>query len=236
LREAWEAEAGNWVAWARRPGHDSYWQFHRDRFLRLLPRPHGLTLDVGCGEGRLPRDLKARGYEVVGVDGAASLIEQARLADPDGDYRLADAADLPLLDASVDLVTAFMSLHDVDDMPAAIGEVARVLRPDGRLCAAIVHPINSAGKFAERTPDAPFVIRESYFEPRRYADSVERDGLQMTFTSVHRPLEAYFAALEDAGLVVERLVEVADTTDPPGDRWQRIPLFLHLRARHAGAE
>jgi hypothetical protein len=33
-----------------------------------------------------------------------------------------------------------------------------------------------------------------------------------------------------AGLRVERLVEVADTTGPPGDRWQRIPLFLHLRA------
>jgi hypothetical protein len=52
----------------------------------------------------------------------------------------------------------------------------------------------------------------------------------MTFTSRHRPLETYFAALESAGLVVERLVEVPDTTAPPGDRWQRIPLFIHLRA------
>ncbi len=73
-------------------------------------------------------------------------------------------------------------------------------------------------------------MRESYFEQRRYADEVERDGLRMTFTSRHRPLEAYFGALETSGLVVERLVEVADTTDPPGDRWQRVPLFLHFRA------
>jgi len=50
LRDAWEAEARNWVAWARTPGHDSYWQFHRDRFLQLLPPPKGLTLDIGCGE------------------------------------------------------------------------------------------------------------------------------------------------------------------------------------------
>ena len=62
-----------------------------------------------------------------------------------------------------------------------------------------------------------------------YADRVERDGLVMTFSSVHRPQEAVFAALEAAGLVTERLVEVADDTAPPGDRWQRIPLFLHLR-------
>jgi len=230
LRDAWEAEARNWVAWARKPGHDSYWQFHRDRFLQLLPPPSGLTLDLGCGEGRFPRDLKARGYTVIAVDGSPTLIEHAREADPDGDYRVADAAHLPLADASVPLVTALLSLHDMDDMEGAIAEAARVLVTGGRLCAAVVHPINSGGKFASSSPDAEFVMRESYFEQRRYADAVERDGLRMTFTSRHRPLEACFEALETAGLGVERLVEVADTTDPPGDRWQRIPLFLHFRA------
>jgi SAM-dependent methyltransferase len=230
LRDAGEAQADNWLAWARTPGHDSYWKFHRDRFLAILPPPGGLTLDVGCGEGRLPRDLKARGHEVVGIDGSATLIEHAKAADPGGDYRVADAAALPLRDASVRLATAFMTLQDIDDMPRALSEIARVLEPAGRLAAAIVHPINSAGSFTERTRDAPFVIRGSYFETRPYNDVVERDGLRMTFSSTHRPLEAYFDALEAAGLRVERLVEVGDTTDPPGDRWQRIPLFLHLRA------
>ena len=230
LRDAWEAEARNWVAWARKPGHDSYWTFHRDRFLQLLPPPSGPTLDLGCGEGRFPRDLKERGYEVIGVDASPTLIEHAQEADPDGDYRVADAANLPLADASVPLVTALLSLHDMDDMDGAVAESARVLVPGGRLCAAVVHPINSAGKFVSSTPEARFIIRESYFEQRRFADVVARDGLQMTFTSRHRPLEAYFAALESAGLLVERLAEVPDSTDPPGDRWQRLPLFLHFRA------
>jgi len=230
LRDAWEAEARNWVAWARAPGHDSYWQFHRDRFLALLPRPAGLTLDLGCGEGRLPRDLKARGYEVIGVDASQTLIDHARVADPEGDYRVADAASLPLADASVQLVTAFMSLHDVDDMEGAVGEAARVLVPDGRLCVAVVHPINSGGRFESREPDAAYIIRESYFEARRYTDVVERDGLRMTFSSWHRPIQAYSAALESAGFLIERVAEIADTTDPPGDRWQRLPLFLHIRA------
>ena len=230
LRDAWEAEARNWVAWARAPGHDSYWRFHRDRFLQILPAPSGLTLDLGCGEGRFPRDLKARGYEVIGVDASATLIEHAQAADPAGDYRVADAAELPLADASVRLVTALLSLHDMDDMDGAVEEAARVLVPGGRLCAAVVHPINSGGKFESSTSDAAFVIRESYFTERQYTDAVERDGLQMTFTSRHRPLEAYFAAIESAGLLVERLVEVPDTTFTPGDRWQRIPLFLHVRA------
>lgn len=230
LGEAWEAEARNWVAWARTPGHDSYWRFHRDRFLQLLPPPTGLTLDLGCGEGRWPRDLKALGYEVLGIDASPTLIEHARAADPDGDYRVADAADLPLADASVQLVTAFMSLQDMDDMGGAVAEAARVLAPGGRLCVAVVHPINSGGRFESSAANAAFVMRDSYFEKRRYSDLVERDGLRMTFSSDHRPLEAYVAALEAAGLLVERLVEVADATDPPGGRWQRIPLFLHYRA------
>jgi SAM-dependent methyltransferase len=230
LQEAWEGEARNWIAWARKPGHDSYWRFHRDRFLELLPPPSGLTLDLGCGEGRFPRELRARGYDVIGIDASPTLVAHARESDPDGDYRVADAAEVPLEDASVRLATAFMSLHDMDDMEGAIQEIARVLVPGGRLCAAIVHPINSGGTFESHTPDAPFIIRESYFERRRYADAVERDGLRMTFTSLHRPLEAYFAALESGGFLVERLVEVPDTNDPPGYRWQRLPLFLHLRA------
>jgi len=230
LRDAWEAEARNWVAWARAPGHDSYWRFHRDRFLELLPAPSGLTLDLGCGEGRFPRDLKARGYEVIGVDASKTLIEHARLADPDGDYRVADAAELPLADASVQLVTALLSLHDMDDMQGAVKEAARVLVPGGRLCASVVHPMNSGGHFASSAPDAPFEMAEPYLEERRYTDAVERDGLPMTFTSLHRPMEAYFAAIESAGLLVERLVEVPDSTAAPGDRWQRIPLFLHIRA------
>jgi SAM-dependent methyltransferase len=230
LRDAWEAEARNWVAWARSPGHDSYWRFHRDRFLELLPATSGLTLDLGCGEGRFPRDLKTAGYQVIGIDGSPTLIKEAQAADPGGDYRVADAAKLPLADASVQLVTALLSLHDMDDMNGAIAEAARVLVPGGRLCAAVVHPINSGGHFESSNPDAAFVIREPYFAERRYADAVERDGLRMTFTSHHRPLEAYFAALESASLLVERLVEVPDTTARPGDRWQRIPLFLHFRA------
>jgi SAM-dependent methyltransferase len=230
LQDAWEAEAHDWVKWARTPGHDSYWQFHRDRFLELLPPPVGRTLDVGCGEGRLPRDLASRGYRVVGCDASETLIRFAREADPAGHYRVTNAAALPFDDGSMELVTAFMSLHDMDDMEGAVREAARVLVPGGHLCVAIVHPINSAGKFASPSTDSPFVISDSYFDARHYSDTVERDGLRMTFSSIHRPLHAYVEAFAAAGLLIERLVEVPDHTDPPGDRWQRLPLFLHIRA------
>jgi SAM-dependent methyltransferase len=234
LRESWEAHAGQWIEWARAAGHDSYWRYHRDQFLRLLPPPGRRTIDIGCGEGRLSRDLKALGHRVVGVDASPTMVAAARGFDPSMDVRLADAAALPLDDASADLAIAFMSLQDVDDMPAAVREVARVLEPGGRLCLAIVHPINSAGRFETPTADAHFVIKGDYLRSFKYMDEVERDGLSMILHSEHRPLETYCQALEEAGLLVEALREpgipdhaiVAERSR----RWQRLPLFLHLRA------
>jgi ubiquinone/menaquinone biosynthesis C-methylase UbiE len=228
LREAWEEQADDWTRWARTPGHDSYWLFHRDRFLELLPEAGRCTLDLGCGEGRLTRDLKARGHRAIGLDVSSKMIAHAREEDPDGEYLVADGAAIPLGDGAVDLVVAFMSFHDMDEMPAAVAEAFRVLAPGGVLCAAVVHPINSAGRFESDAPDSPYVIRDSYFDRRRYSDRVERAGLPMVFHSRHRTTEDYSRALEAAGFVIEAFREISDPDHP---RWSRIPLFLQFRAR-----
>jgi 2-polyprenyl-3-methyl-5-hydroxy-6-metoxy-1,4-benzoquinol methylase len=68
LAAAWERHADGGIAWARTPDHDSYWHFHGEAFRERLPPPGRLTIDVGCGEGRLSRDLKAAGHNVIGVD------------------------------------------------------------------------------------------------------------------------------------------------------------------------
>lgn len=235
LGDSWESEARAWIAWARAPGHDSYERYHRALFFRLLPPPGRCTVDVGCGEGRVARDLAALGHRIIGVDRSPTLVAAAQAAAPAMDIRCADAAALPLADASADLVVAFMSLHDMDDMDGAVREIARVLAPGGRLCAAVVHPLNSAGKFERVAADARFVIAGDYLRPFRYADTTLRDGLAMTFHSMHRPLEAYIASLGQAGLILEALREPPVPDDAiladSARRWQRVPLFLHLRAR-----
>jgi len=232
LADGWDAEAESWVAWARKPGHDSYWKFHRDIFRQLLPPPSGRAVDVGCGEGRFPRDLKSWGYDASAVDVSQTLIAAARAADPDGDYVVADAAELPFPDRTFALVTAFMSLQDIDRYDEAIAEMARVLVDGGFLCIAIVHPLASAGEFRGRDADAAFVIDGSYLEHRRVdGKPYVRDGMSMTFHSQHRPLQAYFDALGSNKLKVDRLIEVPDVTDVPGGRWRRLPNFLDLRAQ-----
>jgi ubiquinone/menaquinone biosynthesis C-methylase UbiE len=232
LREAWEEQAPNWIRWARAEGHDSYWVFHRERFLASLPPPRRLTLDVGCGEGRVTRDLRALGHNVVGLDVVPLLVEAARKADPGGEYLVASATDMPFEDGAADLAIAFMSLMDMDDMPAALREIARVLAPGGLLVAPVVHPLNSAGVFSPRDGDetAPFVIG-SYREQRRYHDSFDRSGLKMTFHSIHFTLEDYSRAFEEAGLQIMRMREVYDEENP---RWSRVPLFLRFEAVKPG--
>jgi SAM-dependent methyltransferase len=234
LGGSWEKHAAAWVAWARKAGHDSYWRFHRDLFLASVPAAGGKTLDLGCGEGRLSRDLKTLGHDVVGVDVSPTMLDAAQSADPQIETYLADAAALPFPDATFDCVVAFMTLQDVDDLRGAVREVRRVLEPGGRFCLAIVHPLNSAGGFEGDAADSPFVISGSYLEESFYEDNVVRDGLEMTFVSAHRPLDAYTDAITEAGLLIERLNEPAAPehaiTRPQSRRWQRVPLFLHVRA------
>lgn len=234
LRAAWEDHAAQFIAWARKPDHDSYWLFHRDQFLALLPPPGRRTLDLGCGEGRLSRDLKALGHSMIAIDASPTMAGAARDADPELEIHVADAAKLPFEDGAFDLVVAFMSLQDVDDFEGAIRESARVLEPGGRLCLAVVHPLSSAGRFEGEGANSPFVIAGSYLDRSYYADNLVRDGLEITFVSEHRPVQAYVDALADAGLLVERLRET-DVPDsaivrPRSRRWQRLPLFLHIRA------
>jgi SAM-dependent methyltransferase len=239
LRQAWERHAREWIAWARRPGHDVFERFHRDQFFDLLPPPGRLTIEVGCGEGRVCRALKQAGHTVVGVDSSPTLVAAALEADPAIPVHRADAAAIPLNDGEADLAVAFMSLQDFDQLDHAVGEIARVLEPDGVLCLAVVHPLNSAGHFQTEEPTSPFIIEEPYLAERRYSDHLERDGLTMTFESWHRPLAQYTASLLDNGFTIEALrepsVPESAVTADRQRRWQRLPLFLHIRARKTGA-
>jgi SAM-dependent methyltransferase len=112
----WDREAGNWVRWARTPGHDAYWQYRDAFFDQMVPAPGRRTLEIGCGEGRVARDLEERGHRVVAVDRSVNLLGYAKGANPTGVFVLANGAQLPVADASCDLVIAYNSLMDVADM------------------------------------------------------------------------------------------------------------------------
>jgi len=223
LRDAWDEEAGDWLRFSG--AADVFaWRFNLPAFRTLIPAPGRLTLDIGCGEGRIARELIQAGHTVKGIDGSPKLVAAARAGVPSVDAEIADAADLPFEDAAADLVVSFMALQSIDDLDAAISETARVLEPGGRLCAAIVHPMNTGAGAA------------SYFEPEHLPYEHERDGVRIVLHDMHRPLSAYFEALHQAGFVTETVREPIPGREllgvrPEAERWTRTPCFLHLRAR-----
>jgi SAM-dependent methyltransferase len=112
----------------------------RARFLQMVaPKPGEHVLDVGMGPGFLTYDVAAmvgeRGW-TAGVDSSAVMVDLAtqRCAGRGPcEFKLGDATELPFDDASFDAVVATQVYEYVVDLPRALAEARRVLRPSGRL-------------------------------------------------------------------------------------------------------
>jgi ubiquinone/menaquinone biosynthesis C-methylase UbiE len=139
------------------PGDTSSVEEATDRFTDLLTGrlrvgPGDRVLDVGCGVGKpAVRLASATGATVLGITVSAEQVEQgnerARAAalSERVSFQYADAMDLPFEDGSFDAVLALESIMHMD-RPAALREVARVLRPGGRLALTdLIPPAGAAG-------------------------------------------------------------------------------------------
>src|SRR5215210_9144313 len=107
------------------------------------PTPGRLTSTLGCGEGRLGRELRERGHDVLGVEASPRLAAAAEAGRPTIRVLVADAAAIPLEDEHADIAVASMSLLNIEHLDVAMGEISRVLVPGGTLCFSTVHPLNS---------------------------------------------------------------------------------------------
>lgn len=106
--------------------------------LDLVPETVGRLLDVGTGTGRVLELLAPRVGRGLGIDASKAMLAlaRARLARAGCAHcavRLGDMYRLPLADGSFDLAVLQMVLHHAEDPALVLAEVARVLRPGGRL-------------------------------------------------------------------------------------------------------
>ena len=98
--------------------------------------PGKLAADIGAGSGFVTEGLIKSGIRVIAVDRSEAMLEEMRRKFGEGaavEYRIGEAESLPLEDGSVDYVFANMCLHHVESPSAAIREMARILKPGGRL-------------------------------------------------------------------------------------------------------
>src|SRR5262249_3835124 len=137
-------------------------------------------------------------------------------------------------DRRCDMIVAYNVLMDLDDVPATLREMRRVLRPSGQLVISLVHPFSDQGTFSSTEPDSPFVGRGTYFGREPFEGTEERNGLRMHFQGWSKPLEPYAAVCEGGRLAFpsprEPIPDLAQGHEYL-TQWKRIPLFLWLKAR-----
>jgi len=102
------------------------------------------ALDFGCGTGRSSRFLREFGFEVVGIDVSAPMLEEARRRDAEGDYRLVAAGDLgALAGATFDVILAAFTFDNIPcdrEKALALAALRGALAPTGRLIAVVSSP------------------------------------------------------------------------------------------------
>ena len=183
----------------------------------------GRVLDVGCGDGQVARALAAAGCAVTGIDPTARNLEVARERGGGPEYVEGAAGDLPFPDAHFDAVVACLVFEHIDDVDAAIAEVARVLRPGGLFAFFLNHPLlqtPGSGWIDDHMIDPP----EQYWRIGPYlveTESIEEVELGVHIRFLHRPLSRYVNAMSEHGLQLERMVE----PEPPEGFLARAPEY-----------
>jgi ubiquinone/menaquinone biosynthesis C-methylase UbiE len=159
----------------------------------LEAEPVGTALDAACGTGRHTEKLAELGHYVIGVDTSEEMLAVARQKVRSAEFRQGLLEDLPLEDASVDLVTCSLALTHVAELAPVMKEFARVLRPGGRVVLSDIHPwATMTGAIAA-------------FPGRDLAD-----GVPYVRSVIHQVGE-YLTAFREAGL------EVLDCLEPGTD-------------------
>jgi SAM-dependent methyltransferase len=197
----------------------SYYLAYRD-LPELIGPPDGRALDFGCGAGRSTRFLRGLGFpEVVGADISAAMIDRARAADPEGDYRLVASGGLD--DLPAESFSVILSSFTFDNVPMAdkagiFRQFRRLLAPGGRFVNLVSAP---EIYFHEWTS---FSTRE--FAENRAARTGDTVRIVMLDVPDRRPVEdvycpddAYRALYADAGFCVERVHRPLGRADDPFD-------------------
>ena len=230
----WKSSAKAWIADMGETG-DFGRQYVLDGPMtaRLRGLAGGAALDVGCGEGRFCRILRAEGFAPVGLDPTEELLAAARARDPDGRYVEGRAEALDFPDAGFDLVVSCLSLIDIEDAATAIAEMARVLKPGGTLLVA-----NLTGFSSARAHDGwqrDLLGRPTHFAIDRYleARATWERWRGISIRNWHRPLSDYMRWFLAQGLILTHFDEPAATGGEPAkaERYGRVPWYVIMEWR-----
>lgn len=159
---------------------------------RLNIQPGARVLDVACGTGNLAIPAARKGAIVTGLDIAPNLIEQAReRADAEGltaTFDEGDAEQLPYADNTFDIVVTMFGAMFAPRPDVVASELARVLKPGGKLAMANWNPASFTGKMfkvgSQHAPPPPGIAPPVLWGD----DATARERLQSLFTNIKTEL------------------------------------------------
>jgi trans-aconitate 2-methyltransferase len=123
-----------WDAALYQGKHGFVWQYGEDLLNLLSLQPGERILDLGCGTGQLTQQIAIAGAEVMGIDAAPTMIEQAKQNYPHLEFAVADARDFQV-EQPFDAVFSNAVLHWILEPDAVIRCVYQALKPGGRFVA-----------------------------------------------------------------------------------------------------
>ena len=184
----------------------------REAVAGLLGHGTGLCLDLGCGTGLYAGALRSSGREVIGVDVSKDQLRHAAQREP---VAAADAAALPFRDGAFAEVTAIWVHGDLDDLPATLAEVARVLHPGGRFLLFGIHPCFN-GPCVENLEDGSRVVHSNYRVSgwHHSAPWWGASGIRHAVGVRHRPLSELLNDVLESPLQLTRVEEPRDDAVP----------------------
>lgn len=235
---AWSAMGDEWFEMAQTG--ESRNCFIMPNMLKFMGDVKGKRiLDLGCGEGGYSRELAKKGANLVSVDCSEKAIEYATdLAGKENlniEHYVRNSNDLFGIESEqFDIVLCSMMLMDCQDFEGTLREVVRVLKPNGRLFASVLHPcfdgnhetgIGRQGVGIDRQ-----VVVMNYFEPKEWEAPLWKGTIPVIWR--HRTMEDYVKTFLKVGLTIVDLNEPRATDEQAqisvAMAWlQKIPLYLY---------
>lgn len=215
--------------------------------LRIVSPGEGMSiLDIGCGEGYFSRLFAKTGASVHGADISPELIAQAKEKGGGAIYHVARGEKLPFAaGASFNVVTAVLTLQNMERIEPVLKEAARVLVPGGRFICVLNHPAFRIPKKSSWGWDDDEKVQyrrvDAYLSAHKeHIDMTPGRKVGKVYThSFHRSLQDYSKALFGAGFAISRFEEwVSHRKSGEGPRRgaedtarKEIPLFLMIEAK-----
>ncbi len=190
----------------------------------LSPQKQERILDLGCGTGYLTQQIAETGATVMGIDSAATMIEQARKNYPSLSFGVEDATALPFTE-EFDAVFSNAVLHWIQQPELVVSGVWRSLKPGGRFVAEFggrgnVQAIATAlYKVLESAGYATAALNPWYFPTiGEYGTILEKQGFELTFATLFErptPLEGEQGMQNWLQMFAKSLFSVVPTEEQP---------------------